>query len=224
MSSSVKVVTSAQQSQTFAQVGGYNKVLRNTYALLSMTLLFSGLTASIAAYFNMPPLGLIVTLVGYFGLLYLTNKTRDSAAGLLSIFALTGFMGLTLGPMLSVYWAAAPAIVLKAAVTTATVFAGLSAYAILSKRDFSFMRSFLVVGVIVGFVTALVAFFIESSALSLAVSAMFVVLMSALILYETSNIVRGGETNYIMATVSLFVAVFNLFTSLMHLLGFTQSE
>ncbi|MDP5028874.1 MAG: Bax inhibitor-1/YccA family protein [Paraglaciecola sp.] len=201
------------------EVGSVNKVLRNTYALLAMTLLFSGLTASLAVVLNMPPLGLLLTLGGYFGLLFLTHKTQNSAAGLLSVFALTGFMGLTLGPLLSAYWAGAPTVVIKAAVTTAVVFVGLSAYAVFSKRDFSFLRSFLVVGIIVGFILGLTAFFMESSALSLAVSAMFVLLMSGLILYETNNIIKGGETNYIMATVSLFVAIFNLFTSLLHLLG-----
>lgn len=206
------------------EVGSVNKVLRNTYALLAMTLLFSGLTASLAVYFNMPPLGLLLTLGGYFGLLFLTHKTQSSATGILSVFALTGFMGLTLGPLLSAYWAGAPTVVLKAAVTTAVVFVGLSAYAVFSKRDFSVMRSFLVVGIIVGFVLGLAAFFMESSALSLAVSAMFVLLMSGLILFETNNIIKGGETNYIMATVSLFVAIFNLFTSLLHLLGAGESE
>jgi modulator of FtsH protease len=214
----------SQTASSAVELASINKVLRNTYALLALTLLFSGVTASLAVYFNMPPLGLLLTLGGYFGLLFLTHKTQNSAAGLLSVFALTGFMGLTLGPLLSVYWAGAPAIVLKAAVTTATVFVGLSAYAVFSKRDFSFLRSFLVVGIIVGFVMAIIAFFMVSSALSLAVSAMFVLLMSGLILYETNNIMKGGETNYIMATVSLFVAIFNLFTSLMHLLGVGQSE
>jgi modulator of FtsH protease len=214
----------SQTASSAIELASINKVLRNTYALLALTLLFSGVTASLAVYFNMPPLGLLLTLGGYFGLLFLTHKTQNSAAGLLSVFALTGFMGLTLGPLLSVYWAGAPAIVLKAAVTTATVFVGLSAYAVFSKRDFSFLRSFLVVGIIVGFVMAIIAFFMVSSALSLAVSAMFVLLMSGLILYETNNIMKGGETNYIMATVSLFVAIFNLFTSLMHLLGVGQSE
>jgi modulator of FtsH protease len=214
----------SQTANSAVELASVNKVLRNTYALLALTLLFSGVTASLAVYFNMPPLGLLLTLGGYFGLLFLTHKTQNSAAGLLSVFALTGFMGLTLGPLLSAYWAGAPAVVLKAAVTTAAVFIGLSAYAIFSKRDFSFLRSFLVVGIIVGFVMALISFFMESSALSLAVSAMFVLLMSGLILYETNNIMKGGETNYIMATVSLFVAIFNLFTSLMHLFGVGQSE
>lgn len=201
-----------------------NKVLRNTYALLSMTLLFSAVTAGIAMATNMKPLGLLVTLAGYFGLLFATTKLRNSGWGLVSVFALTGFMGLTLGPMISAYWSAAPSVVFQALATTALVFFSLSAYAVTTKKDFSFLGSFLMTGIIVAFVASLAAVFFELPGLSLAVSAICVLLMSALILYETSQIVNGGETNYIMATVSLFVSIFNLFTSLMHLLGMSDGE
>jgi len=203
-----------------------NKVLRNTYVLLSMTLLFSALNAGISMVLNLPHPGLLLTLAGYFGLLFATTRFRNSGWGLVFVFALTGFMGYTLGPMLNAYLALANGgqLVMTALGATGAIFLGLSGYALVSRRDFSFMGSFLMVGILLGFLAGLGAFLFEIPALSLAVSAMFVLLMSGLILYETSNIVRGGETNYIMATVTLFVSIFNLFTSLLHLLGFLGGD
>lgn len=203
-----------------------NKVIRNTYMLLSLTLAFSAATAGAAMALNLPHPGLIVTLVGYFGLLFLTAKFKNSAAGLGFVFALTGFMGYTLGPIISNYLSLPNGgqIVMTAMGTTAAVFLGLSGYALSSRKDFSFMGGFLMVGIVVAFLAGLGALFFEMPALSLAVSAMFVLLMAGLILYETSNIIHGGETNYIMATVTLFVAIFNLFTSLLHLLGFMNNN
>ena len=203
-----------------------NTVLRNTYLLLAMTLAFSALTAAAAMAMNLPHPGLIVTLVGYFGLLFLTAKFRDRALGLAFVFALTGFMGYTLGPILNTYLGLpnGPHLVMTALGATGAVFIGLSGYALASRRDFSFMGGFLLVGILVAFLAGLGAIFFQMPALSLAVSAMFVLLMSGLILYETSNIIRGGETNYIMATVTLYVSIFNLFTSLLHLLGFTNGN
>ena len=203
-----------------------NKVLRNTYALLSMTLLFSALNAGISMALNLPHPGLLLTLVGYFGLLFATSRLRNSGWGLVSVFALTGFMGYTLGPILNAYLALANGgqLVMTAIGATGAIFLGLSGYALVSRRDFSFMGSFLVVGILLGFLAGLGAVVFQIPALSLAVSAMFVLLMSGLILYETSNIVHGGETNYIMATVTLFVSIFNLFTSLLHLLGFLGGQ
>ncbi len=198
-----------------------NKVLRNTYALLSMTLLFSAATAGASIMFNLPHPGLILTLVGYFGLFFLTYKLRNSVWGIASVFALTGFMGLTLGPMISAYLGLPNGgqIVMTALGGTGAIFLSLSAYVLTTRKDFSFMGGFLMVGILVAFLAGLGAFIFEIPGLSLAVSAMFVLLMSGLILYETSNIVNGGETNYIMATVSLYVSIYNLFTSLLHLLG-----
>jgi|TARA_B110000914_G_C15449048_1_gene439951 modulator of FtsH protease len=197
-----------------------NKLLRNTYVLLAMTLAFSALTAGLSMAMNFPHLGLL-TLVGYFGLLFLTTKLRNSVWGIVSVFALTGFMGLTLGPMVN-YYLSMPnggQIVMQALGGTGVIFLALSAYAIKSEKDFSFMGGFLMVGILVGFLAALGAFFFEMPGLALAVSAMFVLLMSGLILYQTSEIIHGGETNYIMATVTLYVSIYNLFTSLLHLLG-----
>ncbi len=198
-----------------------NKLIRNTYLLLSMTLLFSALTAGVSVMMNLPPMGLLITLGGYFGLLFLTSKFSNSALGLVFVFALTGFMGLTLGPLINAYLGLPNGgqIVATAMGGTAAIFLGLSAYAITTRKDFSFMGGFLMVGILVAFLAGLAAFFFSMPGLSLAVSAMFVLLMSGLILYQTSEIVNGGETNYILATVTLFVSIFNLFTSLLHLLG-----
>lgn len=203
-----------------------NKVIRNTYLLLAMTLAFSALTAAASMAINLPHPGLILTLAGYFGLLFLTARFRDRALGLAFVFALTGFMGYTLGPILNAYLGLpnGPQLVMTALGTTGAVFVGLSGYALASRRDFSFMGAFLMVGILVAFLAGLGAIFFEIPGLSLAVSGMFVLLMSGLILYETSNIIHGGETNYIMATVTLFVSIFNLFTSLLHLLGFVNSN
>ena len=217
-------VTTLDHAQT--AVLASNKVVRNTYMLLSLTLAFSALTAGAAMALNLPHPGLIVTLVGYFGLLFLTAKFKNSTLGLGFVFALTGFMGYTLGPIISSYLSLPNGgqIVMTAMGATAAIFLGLSGYALTSRKNFSFMGGFLMVGILVAFLAGLGAIFFEIPALSLTVSAMFVLLMAGLILYETSNIIHGGETNNIMATVTLFVAIFNLFTSLLHLLGFANSN
>ncbi|MFC1774591.1 Bax inhibitor-1/YccA family protein [Pseudomonadota bacterium] len=198
-----------------------NKVIRNTYMLLSLTLMFSALTAGISMTLNLPHPGLLLTLAGYFGLLFLVAKFRNSDAGLGLVFALTGFMGYTLGPILNAYLSLPNGgqVVMMAMGATGAVFLGLSGYALTTRKDFRFMGGFLMVGILVAFLAGLGAVFLEMPGLSLAVSAMFVLLMAGLILYETSNIIHGGETNYVMATVTLYVSIFNLFTSLLHLLG-----
>lgn len=204
-----------------------NKVLKNTYALLSMTLLFSAVVAGVSMAFNWPHPGLVITLVGYFGLLFLTSRFRNSGWGLLLVFALTGFMGLTLGPIVSYYLNAIPnghQLVILAMGSTGIIFLGLSGYVLTTGKDFSFIAGFLFSGILVAFLAGLGAILFGIPALSLAVSAMFVLLMSGLILYQTSQIIHGGETNYIMATVTLFVAIYNLFTSLLHLLGIFGDE
>jgi len=203
-----------------------NRVLRNTYFLLALTLLFSAVTAGISLTLDLPHPGLLLTLVGYFGLLFLTTRFRNSGLGLAMVFALTGFMGYTLGPLLNAYLSLpnGPQLVMTAFAGTGITFLALSGYALLSRRDFSFMGSFLMVGILVAFLAGLGAMFFELSGLALAVSAMFVLLMAGLILYETGNIVHGGETNYVMATVTLYVAIYNLFSSLLHLLGAFGSQ
>ncbi|KAB7627525.1 Bax inhibitor-1/YccA family protein [Alkalilimnicola sp. S0819] len=220
-----------QQTQTAAiareGVLATNKVIRNTYILLSLTLLFSALTAGIAMASNAAPLPWFVVLIGYFGLLFLTTKLRNSVWGLASVFALTGFMGYTLGPLLSFYLSAfsnGSELVMMAMGGTGVIFVGLSAYALTTRKDFSFMGGFLLTGILVAFLAGIGALLFNLPGLALGVSAMFVLLMAGLILYETSNIIHGGETNYIMATVTLYVAIYNLFTSLLHLLGAFMGE
>ena len=202
-------------------------VLRNTYRLLSLTLAFSAVTAVGTAALGLPHPGLLLTLAGYFGLLFLTSYLRNSAWGLASVFALTGFMGYTLGPLLGAYLALpnGAMTVGLAMGLTGTIFLALSAYA-RSERAVDMLRfgNFLFVGILTAFGLGLAAVFMELPMLSLAVSGVFVLLMSGLIMYETQNIVRGGETNYIMATVTLFVSIYNLFASLLHLLGFMGGE
>lgn len=219
-------VPAANADQTIATTLASNKVIRNTYMLLSMTLVFSALAAGASMALKLPHPGLILTLGGYFGLLYLTSKFRDRGVGLLFVFALTGFMGYTLGPILNAYLGLpnGAQTVMTAMGATGAIFLGLSGYALASRKNFSFMGGFLMAGILVAFLAGLGAIFFELPGLSLAVSALFVLLMSGLILYETSNIIHGGETNYIMATVSLFVSIFNLFTSLLQLLGFMGSN
>jgi modulator of FtsH protease len=203
-----------------------NKVIRNTYMLLSLTLAFATLTAAGSMALNLPHPGIIITLLGYFGLLFLTAKLRNSGWGLVSVFALTGFMGYTLGPIVSHYLSLpnGAQTVMTAMGGTAAIFLGLSAYAVTTRKDFSFMGGFLMVGILVAFLAGLGAIFFSIPALSLTVSAAFVMLMSGLILYETSNIIHGGETNYVMATVTLFVSIFNLFISLLQILGIMSSD
>ncbi|MCY0963605.1 Bax inhibitor-1/YccA family protein [Oceanospirillaceae bacterium G-43] len=202
------------------------KVLRNTYMLLSMTLLFSAAVAGTSMALNLPHPGLILTLVGYFGLLFAVHKTKDSAMGIVSVFGLTGFMGYTLGPILSAY-ASIPGgtgIITSALATTGLIFFGMSAWVLSTGKDLSGWGKTLMVGVLVAFVLSLGAFFFEMPALSLAVSGLFVILMSGMIAWETSNILHGGESNYIMATVSLYVSLYNLFVSLLQIFGVLGSD
>jgi len=199
-----------------------NKVLRNTYLLLSMTLLFSAATAGASMVLNVPYFGPIVTLVGYFGLLFLTNKMRNSVGGIVCVFALTGFMGLTLGPILSSYLVSVPnggELIMTALGSTGIIFLSLSAYAIRSEKDFSFMSGFLMVGMIGLLAVIVLGLFIDLSAFQMAISGGIVLLMGALILFQTSAIIHGGETNYVMATVSLYVSLYNMFLHLLMLFG-----
>jgi modulator of FtsH protease len=204
-----------------------NAVLKNTYLLLAATLLFSAAMAGVAMVTGVAPLNPFLVLGGYFALLFATVKTRNSALGLAFVFALTGFMGFTLGPIVSLYMTMLPngsQVVMTALGTTGAVFVGLSAYAVKSGRDFSFLGGFLFVGILGAFVLGIVAYLFQMPTLALAVSGMFVLAMSGLILWQTSEIVRGGETNYIMATVTLYVSIYNLFTSLLHLFGVLGDE
>lgn len=204
-----------------------NTVLRNTYALLSMTLLFSAVMAGVSMALNWPYPGPMIVLIGYFGLLFLTTKLRNSPWGIASVFALTGFMGVTLGPIINMYlyrFGNGGEIVMMALGGTGVIFLAMSGLALTTKKDYSFMGKFLFIGILVAFLAGVGNLFFNLPALGLAVSSMFVLLMAGLILFQTQQIVKGGETNYIMATVTLFVSLFNLFTSLLHLLGFAFGD
>jgi modulator of FtsH protease len=203
-----------------------HKVLRNTYALLSMTLLFSAAMATLGVIFKLPAPGLVITLVGYFGLLFLIHKVQNSGWAVPAVFALTGFMGYTLGPLLSLHLSfpgGAQAITLALGATAVT-FLALSGWVLATRRDFSFMGGFLFAGMVIALLAGVAAMFLQLPALALAVSAMVALLSAGMILFETSRIVNGGETNYVMATVSLFVSLFNLFTSLLSLFGFGNNN
>ncbi|MEH6637314.1 MAG: Bax inhibitor-1/YccA family protein [Halioglobus sp.] len=197
-----------------------NKVLKNTYMLLGMTLLFSTVTAGISMSIGLGHgAGLMLTLVG-FGLLFVVHKTADSSKGLIAIFAFTGVMGASIGPMLNYYLSmpGGPALVMQALGATAVVFFGLSAYALTTRKDFSYMGGFLMVGLLVAVVAMIANIFLNIPALSLTISAAVVMIMSGLILFDTSRIINGGETNYIRATVSLYLDIYNLFIHLLHLM------
>lgn len=198
-----------------------NKVLRNTYFLLAMTLTLSAITAAIAMAMNMSPMVSLGCFVAGFIMLFVVNKKADSASGIFWVFAFTGLMGASLGPMLNYYAGLAngPAMIMQALGGTALIFFSLSAYALTTRKDFSFMGGFLMVGLIVVLVAALANIFLAIPALSLAISAAIILIMSALILFDTSRIINGGETNYIRATVGLYLNIFNIFVNLLQLLG-----
>jgi len=197
-----------------------NKVLKNTYMLLGLTLAFSALTAAFAMASNAAPVNIWVMLIGFYGLLFLTHKMANSAWGLLCVFALTGFMGYTLGPILGYYMASANGsqLVMTALGGTAFIFFGLSAYALISKKDFSFLSGFMMAGFLVILAAVVANIFLQIPALQLALSAAFMLFSSAAILMQTGAIINGGERNYILATVTLYVSLYNIFISLLNLL------
>lgn len=198
-----------------------NKVLKNTYMLLSATLVFSAVTAGMSMAMGLGHgTAMILSLVG-FGLLFVVHKTAESGKGLIAIFAFAGIMGASIGPMLNHYMAMpnGPQLVLQALGGTATVFFGLSAYALTTRKDFSYMGGFLMIGLLVAVVAMIANIFLNIPALSLTISAAVVMIMSGLILFDTSRIINGGETNYIRATISLYLNIYNLFIHMLHLLS-----
>lgn len=198
-----------------------NKVLRNTYMLLGMTLAFSAVTAGVSMAVGLSHMAALVLMLVGFGLLFVVNKMADTAKGLPAIFAFTGVMGAALGPTLNYYLAlpSGPGMIMQALGGTAIVFFGLSAYALNTRKDFSFMGGFLITGLIVAIVASIANIFLGIPALSLTISAAIVMIMSGLILFDTSRIINGGETNYIRATVSLYLNIYNLFINMLHLIG-----
>ena len=200
-----------------------NKVLRNTYMLLSLTLLFSAGTAGLAMSMGVAPMNPFVMLIIYFALLFTTTKCSNSGWGILAIFAFTGFLGFTLGPILSFYMnniSNGGTLVMQALGGTGVIFVSLSAYTLVTRKDFSFMGGFLMVGLLVAFLASIASIFFHIPALSIAISAAFMLLSSGIILYQTSAIIHGGEKNYILATITLYVALYNIFLSLLRILSF----
>lgn len=197
-------------------------VLRNTYILLSFTLMFSALMAGIAMSVNAPPLNPIITIVGYMGLLFLTMALRNSSMGIVSVFAFTGFMGWTLGPMLNMYIAAyanGAELIMTSLGATGVIFFALSGYVLATKKDFSFLGGFLFIGMVVVFLAIIASLFFPMPGLQIAISAAVVLIASGLILFDTSRIINNGERNYIMATISLYLDIYMLFVNLLQILG-----
>ena len=199
-----------------------NKVIRNTYTLLSMTLLFSALMAMASVMVGIGPGASLLCTFGALGLVwFVLPRTANSSAGLLTVFAFTGLLGFGLGPILSLYLSMpkGPEVVMTALGGTGVIFLGLSAYALISRQDFSFMGGFLVAGLLIVLLAALANIFLSIPALSLAISAIVIALMSGFILYDTSRMIHDGQTNYILATASLYINIFNIFVHLLHILG-----
>ena len=208
------------------------KVLRNTYMLLAMTLLFSAAMTGVSMAMGAPyGVGLVTSVIALALLWFVMPRTANSSTGIITVFAITGLLGFGLGPVITHYlsFTNGSQIVMLALGITGVAFAGLSGYALVSRRDFSFMRSFLMIGVLIAFVAGIVSLVAAMvgypmPALALTVSAMFAFLMCGMILWQTGEIINGGETNYVLATVSLYVSIYNLFTSLLHLLGAFMGE
>ena len=203
-----------------------SRVLRNTYGLLALTLAFSGVMAFVAQQMRVGYPNIFVVLIGFYGLFFLTNKLRDSVWGLVSTFALTGFMGFLLGPILNRYLGmqGGAEVVGSAFAMTALVFGGLSAYVLITRKDMSFLGGFITAGFFVLLGATLASFFFQISGLQLAISAGFVLFSSVCILFQTSAIINGGERNYIMATISLYVSIYNLFISLLQIFGIMSRD
>ena len=211
---------------TTAQAAGINKVLRQTYMLLGMTLAFSATMTAVAVSVGAAPINWIVSMVVMFGLLFAVQAKRNSAMALPLVFAFTGWMGWSLGPMVAFVLGSAGGmgILFNATAGTAITFFALSAYAITSGRDFTFMRGFLMTGLIVCLLAIVAGFFFQVPGLQLAISGALILLAAGFILFDTSNIVRGGETNYVMATVSLYINIYMLFSNLLAIMGVMGSD
>ncbi len=199
-----------------------NKVLRNTYMLLSLTFIFSAFMAYVGVTSGVGHMNPLLMIGGIYGLMFLTQAFKDSPLGLVFVFAFTGFLGFSLAPMLSHYLASfsnGGQIIMTALGGTGAIFFSLSAYALISRKDFSFMQGFLFAGMMVLFLAMIAGMFLQIPGMQLAISAGFMLLSSGIILFQTSAIIHGGETNYISATVTLFVSIYNIFVSLLQILG-----
>lgn len=199
-----------------------NRVLRNTYLLLGLTFLFSALTAYLSWATNVAPMSPILLIVGMYGLMFLTQSLRNSPWGLLAIFAFTGFLGFTLGPILSFYtqtFSNGHQLIMMALGSTGLIFFALSGYTLTTRKDFSYLGGFLFVATMTALLMMVAGFLFQVPMLFLAISALFVLISSGMILFQTSQIIHGGEKNYIMATITLYVSLYNLFLSLLQIFG-----
>jgi len=212
--------------ESTASVLETNKVLRNTYMLLGMTLLATALSSVAAIVLNLPPLAAIACMIAAFIMMFVVNKTADSAKGIVMIFIFSILMGMSLGPMLQIYlkMANGPSMVFQAASGTALIFFVLSGYALTTKKDFSFIGGFLLVGMIVALIAIVANIFLHIPALQLTISAVVILLMSGFILFDTSRIIHGGETNYIRATIALYLSIYNIFIHLLSILGVMNDD
>jgi modulator of FtsH protease len=217
-----RIVASSSSSRAGSLLSTH-RVLRNTYFLLALTLGVSAITATASTVLRLPSPGFLLTIVGFYGLMFLTYRTANSPAGILSAFALTGFMGYTLGPLLSsLLSVGAGDIIMLALGGTALVFFCCSAYVLTTRKDMSFLSGMMMAGFVVLLVAVIANLFLQIPALSLAISCLFILFSAGAILWETSNIIHGGETNYIRATVSLYVSLYNIFVSLLSILGMSS--
>ncbi|MEN5016047.1 FtsH protease modulator YccA [Erwinia sp. Eh17-17] len=216
-----RIVSSTRESSLLST----HRVLRNTYFLLGLTLAFSALTATLSTVFALPAPGLILMLVGFYGLMFLTYRLANSPTGILAAFAFTGFLGYCLGPILNSFLSAGMGDVIGLALGgTALVFFCCSAYVLTTRKDMSFLSGMMMAGFVVLLIAVVANIFLNIPALHMAISVLFVLFSTGAILWETSNIIHGGETNYIRATVSLYVSIYNIFVSLLSLLGMSRSN
>ncbi|WLD59618.1 Bax inhibitor-1/YccA family protein [Salinispirillum sp. LH 10-3-1] len=202
-----------------------HKVLRNTYMLLGLTLLFSAFTAFASMAVG---LGHGVAMIMSFAAIgivwFVLPRTENKPSGLVWTFVFTGLLGAGLGPMLNVYLAVMPGVVFQALAGTAVIFFTLSAYTLITRSDFSFMGGALMVGIVVAFVISILGLVFQMPMMNLVASGLFMLVSSGMILFQTSQIIHGGETNYIRATVTLYVSIYNLFVSLLHILGVMSDD
>ncbi|WP_122033036.1 Bax inhibitor-1/YccA family protein [Aliivibrio sp. EL58] len=216
---------SSYQTESVGSIASTNKVLRNTYFLLSMTLLWSALVAGVSMALNLPRPGIIIMLVGFYGLLFLTEKNRNNSMGLVFTFLFTGFLGYTIGPILNMYIGAGMGdVILTALGGTALSFMAASAYALTTKRDLSFLNGVLMAGFVVLLIGMVANIFLQMPLLHLAMSGMFILFSTGAILLTTQSIIRGGETSYISATITLYVSIYNIFISLLSILGIMRDD
>ena len=214
-------------TRTAEHAAAVNKVIKNTYTLLSVTLVFSAIMAAVSVAIQVPPIASIICTIGAMVIaMFVLPRMANSASGIWVVFAITGMLGFGLGPLLTHYLSMPNGgqLIATAFGGTGVIFLGLSGYALTTKKDFSFMGGFLMAGFLMVLVVALANIFLEMPALSLAISAVIIMLMSGFILYDTSQMIHDPNANYLLMTVSIYISIFNIFVHLLHLLGFASDD